>query len=36
MHSPSEMVSVADLFLTARLLAAFVARLDEGIDFGRG
>lgn len=35
MHSPSEMVSVADLFLTARLLAAFVARLDEGIDFGR-
>ena len=36
MHSPSEMVAVADLFLTARLLAAFVARLDEGIDFGRG
>lgn len=36
MHSPSEMVSVADLFLTARLLAAFVARLDKGIDFGRG
>ena len=36
MHSPSEMVSVADLFLTARLLAAFVARLDEGVDFGRG
>ena len=36
MHSPSEMVSASDLFLTARLLAAFVARLDEGIDFGRG
>lgn len=36
MHSPSEMVSVSDLFLTARLLAAFVARLDEGFDFGRG
>jgi len=36
MHSPSEMVSVSDLFLTARLLAAFVARLDEGLDFGRG
>ena len=36
MHSPSEMVSVADLVLTARLLAAFVARLDEGVDFGRG
>lgn len=36
MHSPSEMVSISDLFATARLLAAFVARLDEGVDFGRG
>ena len=36
MHSPSEMVSIPDLFHTARLLAAFVARLDEGVDFARG
>ncbi len=36
MHSPSEMVSISDLFRTARLLAAFVARLDEGVDFARG
>ena len=36
MHSPSEMVSISDLFHTARLLAAFVARLDEGVDFARG
>ena len=36
MHSPSEMVSISDLFQTARLLAAFVARLDSEVDFGRG
>ena len=36
MHSPSEMVAVADLFHTAELLAAFVERLDEGLDFSRG
>lgn len=36
MHSPSEMVSIPDLFHTAELLAAFVARLDRETDFGRG
>ncbi len=36
MHSPSEMVAIADLFHVARLLAAFVGRLDEGVDFTRG
>ena len=36
MHSPSEMVATSDLFHVARLLAAFIARLDEGVDFGRG
>ena len=36
MHSPSEMVAVSDLFHTAELLAAFVERLDEGVDFSRG
>ncbi|MYI05809.1 MAG: M42 family metallopeptidase, partial [Gemmatimonadetes bacterium] len=36
MHSPSEMVSIPDLFHTAELLAAFVARLDGETDFGRG
>ncbi len=35
MHSPCEMVSSADLFHTARLLAAFVRRLDDGVDFRR-
>ena len=35
MHSPCEMISTADLFHTARLLAAFVRRLDEEIDFRR-
>ena len=35
MHSPSEMVAVSDLFRTAELLAAFVARIDEGLDFSR-
>ena len=36
MHSPSEMVAVSDLIHTAELLAAFVERLDEGVDFSRG
>ena len=33
MHSPNEMVSLADLEATARLLAGFVASLDDGFDF---
>jgi endoglucanase len=33
MHSPNEMVSLADLERAARLLAAFVRRLDGGADF---
>ena len=33
MHSPSEVVSLADVENTARLLAAFVASLDEHADF---
>jgi putative aminopeptidase FrvX len=33
MHSPNEMVSLSDLEATARLLAAFVARLDPTTDF---
>lgn len=36
MHSPSEMVAVSDLFHTAELLAAVVARIDEGLDLSRG
>ena len=36
MHSPCEIVAIADLFHAARLLAAFVERLDEGVDFARG
>jgi putative aminopeptidase FrvX len=32
MHSPNEMVSLEDLHLTARLLAAFVRRLDADTD----
>ncbi|MDE2874840.1 MAG: M42 family metallopeptidase [Gemmatimonadota bacterium] len=36
MHSPSEMVAVSDLVHAAELLAAFVERLDEGVDFSRG
>ena len=36
MHSPSEMVAVSDLVHAAELLAAFVGRLHEGIDFSRG
>ncbi|MXX72339.1 MAG: M42 family metallopeptidase [Gemmatimonadetes bacterium] len=35
MHSPCEMVATSDLFHVAHLLAAFVERLDEGVDFGR-
>ena len=33
MHSPNEMVSLADLEATARLLAGFVASLDSDADF---
>jgi putative aminopeptidase FrvX len=33
MHSPNEMVSLSDLERSARLLAAFVRRLDGGTDF---
>ncbi len=33
MHSPNEMVSLSDLKSTARLLAAFVSRLDGDTDF---
>ena len=33
MHSPNELVSVEDLRSTARLLAAFVRRLDADTDF---
>jgi len=33
MHSPNEVVSVEDLFNTARLLAAFIRRLDAQTDF---
>ena len=36
MHSPSEMVSLADLQSAARLLAAFVRRLDPDADFTPG
>ena len=36
MHSPCEVVSASDLFHVARLLAAFVGRLDAGTDFVRG
>lgn len=35
MHSPCEMVAMSDLFHAARLLAAFVGRLDETTDFVR-
>ena len=35
MHSPSEMIAVSDLFRTAELLAAFVARIDGGLDLNR-
>jgi endoglucanase len=33
MHSPNEMVELEDLERTARLLAAFARRLDNGVDF---
>ena len=33
MHSPNEMVALSDLEATARLLAEFVASLDDGADF---
>ena len=33
MHSPSEIVSVEDLKNTARLIAAFIRRLNESTDF---
>ena len=33
MHSPNEMVSLSDLESTARLLAAFVSKLDRDTDF---
>jgi len=33
MHSPNEVVSVEDLFNTARLIAAFVRRLGPDTDF---
>jgi len=33
MHSPNELVSLADVERAARLLAAFVRRLSEGVDF---
>ena len=33
MHSPSEMVDLADLERAARLLAAFARRVQQGADF---
>ncbi len=35
MHSPVEMVDLADIEATARLLAAFAARLEPGMSFER-
>ncbi len=35
MHSPSEVVATSDLFHAARLLAAFVERMDGATDFAR-
>ncbi len=35
MHSPSEMVALSDLSHAADLLAAVVARVGAGVDFGR-
>ncbi len=35
MHSPVEMVSVADVDAAARLIAAFARRLDPGVSFER-
>ncbi len=33
MHSPNEVVSVEDLFNTAKLIAAFIRSLDADTDF---
>ena len=33
MHSPNEVVNVEDLFSTARLIAAFIRRIDGSTDF---
>ena len=33
MHSPNEIVSIADLFSTAKLIAAFIRRLTPETDF---
>ena len=35
MHSPIEMVSIADVDATARLIAAFARRLEPGVSFER-
>ena len=35
MHSPVEMVDLGDLEATVELIAAFAARLDEGVDLSR-
>jgi putative aminopeptidase FrvX len=35
MHSPVEMVSVADVDAAARLIAAFARRLEPGVSFER-
>jgi endoglucanase len=35
MHSPVEMVSVADVEAAARLIAAFAQRLEPGMSFER-
>ena len=33
MHSPNEVVSIDDLYNTAKLIAAFIRRLEPGTDF---
>ena len=35
MHSPVELIDLADIEATARLLAAFAARLEPGMSFER-
>ena len=35
MHSPVEMVDLADVEATVELIAAFAARIDDGIDLSR-
>jgi len=35
MHSPVEMVSLADVDAAARLIAAFARRLEPGVSFER-